>query len=191
MNTALPLPVAYMRYPQEGAGGSFGYQRSKSHVHQGIDLHAPIGTPVFAVQGGEIVSARQVLNKSEGKGTGPGYNLVVAHAGEPSYSWYMHLSKLLVGPGDKVATGQQIAESGNTMFSDKSASVPHLHFEILTTFPPGKEPPDGGVQHRVNPTSWLKEHNAGELGQVKRSFQLGGLGWVLVIALVADFVRGK
>ena len=54
-----------------------------------------------------------------------GYYIIIRHRG--SYSTvYMHLSKLLVKPGQRVRIGQTIARSGNTGIS----TGPHLHYEL-------------------------------------------------------------
>jgi len=184
--TAFPLPKEFMKFPAKGSGTAFGYQRSSSHVHQGIDLFCPKRTPVFAVASGEVVSARKALNPSEGKKTGAGRNIVLKHTQDALFhSWYMHLDELLVKPGEQVTMGQQIGWSGNSMFSDLSAKSPHLHFEILTKYPPGGEPPGGGVTNRVDPEQWLTDTYAAELGQVKKK-RGGGLLLGLLLLLVGS-----
>ena len=65
-----------------------------------------------------------------GAGDGPAYgNAVVIKHGNGIYSQYAHLSRVNVKVGQVVATGQNIALSGNT----GNSSGPHLHFEIRTT----------------------------------------------------------
>jgi murein DD-endopeptidase MepM/ murein hydrolase activator NlpD len=110
-----------------------------SHKHSGQDFAVPVGTPVKAAHSGTVVKAGP-----NGGGDGPAYGnaIVIKHA-NGTYSQYAHLSKIQVGIGQKVATGQQIALSGNT----GNSSGPHLHFEIRTT-------PNYGSA--VNPVSFLR-----------------------------------
>ncbi|AVH57297.1 MULTISPECIES: M23 family metallopeptidase [Streptomyces] len=96
-----------------------------AHKHSGQDFAVPTGTQVVAAHGGTVVKAG-----GNGAGDGPAYgNAVVIKHGSGTYSQYAHLSRVDVQIGQVVATGQQIALSGNT----GNSSGPHLHFEIRTT----------------------------------------------------------
>jgi len=91
----------------------FGYRR----FHSGIDLVAPSGTLVKAGDGGEIINA--------GYDGGYGYSIMVYHGGGFA-TWYAHLSRILVSPGQRVERGQVIGLVGSTGWS----TGPHLHFEV-------------------------------------------------------------
>ncbi|MFI6105693.1 M23 family metallopeptidase [Streptomyces sp. NPDC051310] len=110
-----------------------------SHKHSGQDFAVPVGTPVKAAHSGVVVKAGP-----NGGGDGPAYGnaIVIKHA-NGTYSQYAHLSKINVGIGKTVKTGQVIAKSGNT----GNSSGPHLHFEIRTT-------PNYGSA--VNPAAFLR-----------------------------------
>ncbi|MGW0827851.1 M23 family metallopeptidase [Streptomyces sp. NPDC002845] len=96
-----------------------------SSTHSGQDFAVKSGTKVVAAHGGTVVKAG-----GNGAGDGPAYgNAVVIKHGNGTYSQYAHLSRVNVKVGQVVATGQQIALSGNT----GNSSGPHLHFEIRTT----------------------------------------------------------
>jgi murein DD-endopeptidase MepM/ murein hydrolase activator NlpD len=85
--------------------------------HPGIDIAAPLGTPVRAAGGGIVVAA----------GADPAYGLFVLVRHPDEYeTMYGHASRLLVSEGDSVRAGQVIALSGNSGRS----TAPHLHFEI-------------------------------------------------------------
>jgi murein DD-endopeptidase MepM/ murein hydrolase activator NlpD len=85
--------------------------------HNGVDLAAPMGTPVSAMKNGEVAFAGQMS----------GYGLVVMLQHGPRLrTVYAHLSEVLVRKGDAVKGGQVIARSGNS----GNASGAHLHFEI-------------------------------------------------------------
>ena len=91
------------------------------HTHQGQDIAAAEGTPLVAVATGTITGAPT-------RPAAPGYYLVLDADGENYNYVFMHLQQgsLLVGKGDRVAAGQQIANVGNT----GSSEGPHLHFEV-------------------------------------------------------------
>lgn len=95
---------------------SFG-PRGRRH-HDGIDIPAPRGTPIIAVDNGVVVHSDNTIR-------GYGNMIVLAH-GEDVFTVYAHNRKNLVSKGDKVRRGEVIAHVGNTGRS----TGPHLHFEI-------------------------------------------------------------
>jgi len=86
--------------------------------HEGIDLPAPIGTPVFAAADGRVVYAGNGIR-------GYGNLVVVRHAGD-LLTVYAHNSVLLVAQGQPVRAGDRIALVGQS----GRATGPHLHFEV-------------------------------------------------------------
>ncbi|MBQ3174315.1 MAG: M23 family metallopeptidase [Alistipes sp.] len=91
----------------------YGYWR----MHEGVDLSAPKGTPVYAT--GNAVVLRS--------GWRPGYGeLIELNHGFGYKTRYGHLSKRYVKAGDSVTRGQVIGEVGNTGVSSGS----HLHYEV-------------------------------------------------------------
>ncbi len=103
-----------------GEGSRFGAKRH-GHSHQGQDLSAAEGTPVVAPRGG-LVEAVQYQAAGAGR-------YIVLDADDEDHDYvFMHLKtgSITVEGGDRVRTGQVIAEVGNT----GSSSGPHLHFEI-------------------------------------------------------------
>lgn len=93
----------------------FGW-RYRRH-HEGIDLAAPRGTPIYAARDG-------VVEFSGWKG-GYGRVVFVRHGGGV-VTVYGHASKLLVQAGQPVKKGQLIARVGCT----GRCTGPHLHFEV-------------------------------------------------------------
>lgn len=87
--------------------------------HNGIDLAAPFGTPVYASAGGRVALAGWYGEY--------GRCVILDHA-DGSRTLYAHNSRLNVHPGQAVSQGQQIAEIGSTGNSTGN----HLHFEIRT-----------------------------------------------------------
>ena len=87
-------------------------------LHPGVDLKAPVGTPVLAMDDGVVIEV-------EYTGIGYGHYVRIAHNGTV-WTLYAHLSQTLVKPGERVARGQQIGAVGVTGWS----TGPHLHFEV-------------------------------------------------------------
>ena len=87
------------------------------HFHSGIDLAAPLDTPVHAATSGLVMMHRE-------RG---GYGLFIVLVRDPQLSTlYGHLDWPLVQPGDRVTAGQAIALLGST----GNSTGPHLHFEV-------------------------------------------------------------
>jgi murein DD-endopeptidase MepM/ murein hydrolase activator NlpD len=87
------------------------------HFHSGIDLAAPLDTPIHAATGGLVAMHRE-------RG---GYGLYIVVMRDPQLSTlYAHLDWPLVQPGDVVTAGQAIALMG----SSGNSTGPHLHFEV-------------------------------------------------------------
>ena len=85
--------------------------------HTGVDLQASSGTPVH-------VTADGVVLRTEW-GERYGRLLIVDH-GNGVETWYAHLSKFSVLPGQEVRRGQVVALSGGT----GRVTSPHLHYEV-------------------------------------------------------------
>lgn len=101
--------------------GVFGTRRSGGRTHSGIDLAAPIGTPVLSARSGQLHYGR--------KRNGMGTYLEVRHP-DGSVTLYGHLSQILVSDGQWVHRGQTIGRVGKTGNARHRAIDPHLHFEI-------------------------------------------------------------
>lgn len=95
----------------------FGRRRRK-HMHKGIDIAAPHGSPIVASDDGVVTYSG---NRLRGFG-----NIVILRHRGPLRTVYAHASKLLVHKGERVFRGQIIALVGNTGRS----SGAHLHYEV-------------------------------------------------------------
>ncbi len=93
----------------------FGPRRR--HCHTGIDIAAPVGTPVRAAASGRVVFS--------GRRRGYG-NLIIVRHNKVYSTAYAHLHKRLVRNGHRVHRGKVLATVGR---SGRSTG-PHLHFEI-------------------------------------------------------------
>ncbi len=99
--------------------GSFGEQRP-GHIHAGIDIAAPGGTPIHAAQTGKVV-----LMQGVGASGGYGNYTCVQHTATMS-TCYAHQSRFGTSMGARVSQGQVIGFVGNTGHSFGN----HLHFEV-------------------------------------------------------------
>ncbi len=89
--------------------------------HSGIDIPAPLGTPIVATFDG-VIKTTNPDNKC-----GIGTFIDFMNSSSTGAALYCHLSKLNVKTGDLVRKGQVIGEMGSTGYS----TGPHLHFEII------------------------------------------------------------
>lgn len=89
--------------------------------HSGIDLPAPTGTAVYAPHAGQVARIDQ---DGIGKGEVNG-NAVHLRIGAQRWA-FLHLSAVLVRPGEAVARGQVVGHVGST----GRATGPHLHLQV-------------------------------------------------------------
>lgn len=108
---------------------SWGFPRSGGRSHQGVDIFAPRGTPLYAVADGTVARL------SNGALGGLGLHLV-DDAGDRYY--YAHLDTIAVARGQRVRAGDVVGTVGNT--GNARTTPAHLHWQYH---------PDGGSP--VNP----------------------------------------
>ena len=99
---------------------TYGYDRATTGQvisHKGTDYRAAVGTSVYAMNSGFVRIAHRYSDY--------GGTVVIDH-GQGVQTFYMHMSKLKVKPGQKVKSGQLIGLSGNTGY----ALGPHLHLTV-------------------------------------------------------------
>ncbi len=97
------------------ASGQFGYT-----FHNGIDIAAKTGTPIYAAESGKVTKVGS---------SGPYGNHVQIEHNVDGQKWttvYAHLHKVDTKKGETVRQGESIGQLGNT----GNSSGPHLHFEI-------------------------------------------------------------
>ncbi len=91
-----------------------------TEYHQGIDIPAVNGTPVYAVAGGEVIEVEKNWN-------GCGDGIQIEHKNLGILTTYCHLSKFNVTKGKTVSTGDKIGEVGRTGCPTCGY---HLHFGV-------------------------------------------------------------
>ncbi|MBX3705688.1 MAG: peptidoglycan DD-metalloendopeptidase family protein [Pseudomonadales bacterium] len=93
--------------------------------HTGVDLIAPVGTPVRAISVGIVERVRSSPRDSLSARTG-GY-MTIRHGQYLVY--YTYLADIRVGPGDRVEVGELLASLGPVPFSPEGKPS-HMHLEI-------------------------------------------------------------
>jgi len=102
------------------------YYRNKKQHHNGIDIAAPIGTPIYAAESGKVVAVGNLDKKCPGSGYGK--FAVIEHHNNLS-TLYAHLSLYIVALGQEVKRGEIIGYMGRTGWS----TGPHLHFTVYSS----------------------------------------------------------
>jgi murein DD-endopeptidase MepM/ murein hydrolase activator NlpD len=109
----------------------FGYRWGA--LHAGIDLAAPIGTPIYAAADGVVIDA--------GPAAGFGAWVKLRHA-DGTVTLYGHVNTWVVSVGQRVMAGDQIATVGNR----GQSTGPHCHFSVLLN----------GTNY-IDPLPWLAQ----------------------------------
>lgn len=113
-------PRIVVRNDAHGSG-EFGTKRRNGRTHSGIDMLAPVGTPVYAAKSG-IAFRGEVP-------TGYGKYIMIYHP-DGYQTYYGHLSDWVVGTAKHVRRGELIGHIGKTGNAASKSMQPHLHFEI-------------------------------------------------------------
>ncbi|GED96958.1 M23 family metallopeptidase [Gordonia crocea] len=124
-----PIPFGVYSFTS-GFGSRWG------SFHGGLDMAAPLGTPIHAATDGVVIAA----------GPASGYgNWVQVRADDGTVTMYGHMSSsgVLVQKGQHVTAGDVIALVGNEGFS----FGPHVHFEVWKN----------GTT-KIDPMPWLAQH---------------------------------
>lgn len=103
--------------PVQGYVFSSPYGQRNGRMHYGVDLTAPVGTAIYASDGGTVIYA--------GSRNSYGLLVIIDH-GNGYKTYYSHCNTISVSLGDDVAQGQTIATVGRT----GNATGSHIHFEI-------------------------------------------------------------
>lgn len=135
---ATPGGYAWPLKSVRGVTSMFGGRASPGGIgstnHKGVDLAAPMNTPVLAAKSGTVIHASW--------NGGYGECVIIQH-GEGNTTLYGHLNSYACQKGDYVTQGQVIGYSGTT----GNSTGPHLHFGIT----------EGGLSSWVDPLNYLSD----------------------------------
>ena len=122
--------------PVDGGHLTSGFGTRWGSTHYGIDIAAPLGTPIRAVTDATVIEA--------GPATGFGLWMRLQHP-DGTVTVYGHMNTIDRPQGAHVSAGEQIATVG----ARGQATGPHLHLEIW---------PHGQRTQRIDPQPWLAHH---------------------------------
>ncbi|MCU1607916.1 MAG: Peptidase [Modestobacter sp.] len=131
--TAAASAAGYVRPASGSTSSCFGSRWGVTHF--GVDIAAPIGTPIYAATSGTVQRA----------GPATGFGLAVYVRGDDgAVTVYGHVNEYYVTAGERVRAGEQIAEVGNR----GQSTGPHLHFEV--------HPRGTLYSGQVDPVPWMR-----------------------------------
>ncbi|TCJ20777.1 M23 family metallopeptidase [Rubrobacter taiwanensis] len=150
-----PLPLQEAEYTND-----WGAPRPQG-PHEGTDIYAPEGTPIYAITGGTVTGS--------GWNTLGGYTVMVRAAygigpverGDLLY--YAHLREPSpLEPGDEVVAGQKIGEAGRTAGEEEGTVAgfpPHLHlgwYEGFSLFGESRAQAESGAMNPYPLLRWIE-----------------------------------
>lgn len=171
-----PVPESHSRrLPRGTSTGSFWKWRGDRH-HCGVDLFAPAGSPVFAVESGRVIRHGPFTSPAARPYWNQTFFALVRHD-SGVVAKYAELGKVLVRTGQRIVAGKQVGIVGcvlNAKRVDDTAPryirhmvckgrVSMLHFELYSAPVKDAKPYSGGnwfadgkPPRLLNPTGYLR-----------------------------------
>ncbi len=99
---------------------SYGIKRKGKRDHTGVDVAAPLGTPILAPDDAVVLETADQF-----RGNWRWGKAVVLQFSDSVVGWFTHVDGFMVKPGDRIKKGTPFATMGNTGLS----TGPHVHIE--------------------------------------------------------------
>ena len=155
-SVAPPVETEALLVRKDAKGdGRFGAPRSGKRSHRGVDLAAPLQSPVHAIRSGTVVEV--------GTHRGLGNYVEIEHS-RTLRSLYAHLHETAVSEGQRIAQGAVIGTVGKTGNARHQWITPHLHLEVWRNGRP-VDPQVVGL-HVVEPSAVASEVTRDESADV-------------------------
>lgn len=152
--------------PLLGHCGSFAFER-KNHIHEGVDLYAPIGEPIYAVEDGVVVNVEHFTGQyADPPSTWWNDTQAVLIQGRSGVVVYGEIEAKVV-KGQEVKAGDLVGNVLTVLKKDKGRPMSMLHLELYETGatmthpwdvgaarPPGLKDP---TQHLLKATGYYKD----------------------------------
>lgn len=166
-----PLPEEY----RDGYEDTWGASRSAGKTHEGTDMFAPDGMPIYSVTSGKVVPVAG--SDSQGWDSLGGWTVMVeatesvgpVQAGDTLY--YAHMNGPTgLRPGDVVEAGQQIGKVGSTGEGPRGSILPdgrgeHLHLGWYAEKSGSRAEAGSGAMNPYPLLEWLRENGGAASGE--------------------------
>lgn len=156
---ALQYPLKNYTVSQGFGSNAAYYKQFGQKGHNGLDLAAKAGEPLYAADNGVIAFEGWGQNHSWMGGIA-GISVIIKHAS--IHTAYAHLTRTVVNKGQVVKKGQLIGYVGAT----GTATGPHTHFEVLPLSPNFSN----GYAGRINPMPFLSTVRNATAAEVKKAY---------------------
>ncbi len=126
--------ISFNLFSKNGKGWSYvtqGYGRTPYSAwyvngwHNGIDIAARYGAPIYSPREGVVIATGNQDNYCPGRGFGK--FVAVSDPGDGVVLWYAHLGQIMVSSGQSIEKGVQIGTIGETGLETGT----HLHFSVF------------------------------------------------------------
>lgn len=102
-------------------GDTYGAPRSGGRLHRGVDMFAPRGEPIYAVESGTVALSDHGLGGKQ----------IMLRASSGRAYYYAHLDAFAITNGATVSQGDLVGYNGDS--GNAEGTSPHLHFQIHPT----------------------------------------------------------
>lgn len=136
-NKSIPGGKGVLAWPIDGIltqrYGNTGFTALGYNFHNGLDIAAPAGAPIYAAADGEVIYTDR-SDASYGNWVAIKHNISTKNGNSQIITLYAHLRSFKVSPGQQVSQGDIIGYEGNTGNTTKKLYGPergyHIHFGV-------------------------------------------------------------